>query len=101
MSRSRGHYRNSNVVTRSDVCRIPRAMHIRVRVVLRIGGVGQHVIHQLAVVEDGPEGVAAAAVEDDLHGGLGDLGENGGAVAGGVCLAFVDAVDRENRGTAQ
>ena len=66
-------------------------MHIRVRVVLRIGGVGQHVIHQLAVVEDCPEGVAAAAVENDLHGGLGDLGENGGAVAGGVCLAFVAA----------
>jgi hypothetical protein len=49
------------------------------------------VVHETTVVMDGPEWVAAAAVEDDLHGGLRALGENGSAVAGGVCLAFVAA----------
>lgn len=73
------------------ICRVPRAKHIRVRVVIRISRVGQHVVHETAVVIDGPEWVAAAAVEDDLHGGLRALGENGSAVAGGVCLAFVAA----------
>jgi hypothetical protein len=74
-------------------------MHIGVRVVLGISGVGQHVIHEPAVVVDGPEWVAAAAVEDNLNGGLGDLGENGSAVAGGVCLAFVAAeVTQDEKG---
>ena len=73
------------------VCCIPRAKHIRVRVVIRVSRVGQHVVHETAVVIDGPEWVAAAAVEDDLHRGLCALGENGSAVAGSVCLAFVAA----------